>query len=425
MQGVAQDVFTVSLDPGTGSCAVVQLVEQECQGGVVLPLAIPSTACACNGYSFRGWATHPVDDTTARPALYEAGKAFYPSSDTTLFAVYAQESHEGWKDVTTVADFVEGEYAIANKNGSKTFYLPCSGPTTHPPIPRMTFNSEGEPVTAPYGNQPIAPSNLWTIAKLNETQYSISYQRDGVTYYLKAFADTNYGLQVTTYAPSSGWEISQDSNHGLLLRFPAWEPDPAKAVRYLCKTYESWATLTFYTSNGNLHLYKSPPVTYSTHPDCHCDQFEQEVTLAEGWNWWTPAVQCTLTQLEEALVDQGMSIQSFEASVSYDGEQWEGTLDTIVVGQLYRIQLSDPCDFNLIGAIPDSVTVTPTIVPGFNWIGFKGIEPVSIADLFGVATSVVGDKVISQDEGFAIFNGTAWEGTLTTIRPGRGYVYWR
>ena len=38
-------------------------------------------------------------------------------------------------------------------------------------------------------------------------------------------------------------------------------------------------------------------------------------------------------------------------------------------------------------------------------------------------TPTTGDKVVSKNGGFAIYNGTAWEGTLATLVPGQGYVY--
>ena len=64
-----------------------------------------------------------------------------------------------------------------------------------------------------------------------------------------------------------------------------------------------------------------------------------------------------------------------------------------------------------------------TIEPGCNWIGYYGEEAL-INSLFnsGFVPSP-GDKIISQDEGFAIFNGASWDGTLTVLRPGHGYVY--
>ena len=49
-------------------------------------------------------------------------------------------------------------------------------------------------------------------------------------------------------------------------------------------------------------------------------------------------------------------------------------------------------------------------------------------DFFGALlniTPVEGDKIVSQDQGFAIFNGSSWEGTLSTLESGKGYVYIR
>ena len=412
--------YTVSFDPGTGVCATASLTESGWQTGVVLPSATPSPACSANGYTFQGWTTQRVEATLVRPDLYEAGKAFYPSGDLTLYAVYAIQEDTPWVDVTDFADFVEGNYIIAIKQGSQTFYLPCSGATTSPSIPRMKWNSEGEPV-ANSGSLPLAPNHLWTIAKINDTQYAIRYQRDGVTYYLKAFADTNYGLQISSYEPSSGWEIHQDATCGLLLRFPNWEPDPIREVRYLGKTYESWATLTLYTYGGKIHLYRCPTSTYATDPDCPSTPFTQEISLEEGWNWFTPMVETSLVQLEEALGTNGLCIQSQDAGVTYTEGQWVGTLDTLIPGQSYRIQTSVSCVITLTGvSVASSI---PAFSPGCNWFGFRGSEPASLSEAFPGFMPSSGDKVISQDEGFAIFNGSEWEGTLTALQPGHGYVY--
>ncbi len=65
--------------------------------------------------------------------------------------------------------------------------------------------------------------------------------------------------------------------------------------------------------------------------------------------------------------------------------------------------------------------VEVTIAQGCNWFGYPGTEPLSLDDLNISPTT--GDKVVSQDGGFAVYNGTAWEGTLTSLLSGKGYVY--
>ena len=135
---------------------------------------------------------------------------------------------------------------------------------------------------------------------------------------------------------------------------------------------------------------------------------EQYVTLEAGWNWWTPTVETTLEALQTALGDTLMQIKS-----------QGGTPTELVLGQMYRIQTSAPCQFTLSGLPATGVEVT--ITQGCNWFGFTGTEPLSLAAL-GI-TPATGDKVVAQDGGFAIYNGNAWVGTLTSLQPGRGYVY--
>ena len=135
---------------------------------------------------------------------------------------------------------------------------------------------------------------------------------------------------------------------------------------------------------------------------------EQQVTLEAGWNWWTPTVETTLEALQTALGDTLMQIKS-----------QGGTPTELVLGQMYRIQTSAPCQFTLSGLPATGVEVT--ITQGCNWFGFTGTEPLSLTAL-GLSPAT-GDKVVSQDGGFAIYNGNAWVGTLTSLQPGRGYVY--
>ena len=151
--------------------------------------------------------------------------------------------------------------------------------------------------------------------------------------------------------------------------------------------------------------------------------YPQEVTLDEGWNWWAPTVAATLQDLETALGANGLNIKAEDGSaLSYANGQWSGTLQSLALGQMYRVKTSAPCEFTLNGTKPASVTVS--LAPGSHWFGYTGDAATAIADVFGTAFGPAeGDKVVSQTGGFAIFNGTAWEGTLTTLQPGMGYVY--
>ena len=83
------NVYTVTLNSGTGTCAYASLTETEEGAGVTLPVAFPSTKCALDdyGYTFAGWATESVESTDVAPDMLAAG-AWAIDENTTLYAVY-------------------------------------------------------------------------------------------------------------------------------------------------------------------------------------------------------------------------------------------------------------------------------------------------------------------------------------------------
>lgn len=65
----------------------------------------------------------------------------------------------------------------------------------------------------------------------------------------------------------------------------------------------------------------------------------------------------------------------------------------------------------------------------WNWIGFPYQYRQELKDVFVEPTNewygpMQGDKILSKSDGFAIWNGTEWEGSLRWIEPGEGYLYY-
>lgn len=184
--------------------------------------------------------------------------------------------------------------------------------------------------------------------------------------------------------------------------------------------YESdWVKITSntsvmrYNTDGNrFRYYKSGTYTQQQpvqlYKKTEPQTVTQSISLVQGWNWWAPTVETALEALQTALGDTLMQIKS-----------QGGTPTELVLGQMYRIQASASCQFTLSGAPATDVEVN--IAHGCNWFGYPGTESLSLDDLNISPTT--GDKVVSQDGGFAVYNGTAWKGTLTSLQPGKGYVY--
>lgn len=136
---------------------------------------------------------------------------------------------------------------------------------------------------------------------------------------------------------------------------------------------------------------------------------EQQVTLEAGWNWWTPTVATSVEALQTEMGSNLLDLQSQDGVPT----------GALVMGQMYKLQTGIADSFLLSGQPATGVEVT--ITQGCNWFGFTGTEPLSLTAL-GLSPAT-GDKVVSQDGGFAIYNGSTWVGTLTSLQPGKGYVY--
>ena len=147
----------------------------------------------------------------------------------------------------------------------------------------------------------------------------------------------------------------------------------------------------------------------------------QTIELAEGWNWWAPMVYVSLQQLQEALADKGIAINSqASGSAQQSGNTWSGDLQSIVPGQMYRIHTNEACNNILTGLSVASSSID--LHPGLTWFGYTGAQkPISqaLADF----QPAIGDMINSQAEGFAVYGSDGWSGTLQTLKPGLGYVY--
>ncbi len=175
--------------------------------------------------------------------------------------------------------------------------------------------------------------------------------------------------------------------------------------------YRHWVADTAMV-NGGFPILERQPATGA-----------QISSLTLGWNWWAPTVEreTLLSLMETTLGTKGIRIDSQDSgSAQQNDGSWSGDLQSISPGQMYRIQTNTACTLSLLGVPITSATIT--INQGENWFGFVGTaKPITTA--FTNFSPAEGDKVISQDEGFAVYNGSVWEGTLTTLKPGKGYVY--
>ena len=89
---------------------------------------------------------------------------------------------------------------------------------------------------------------------------------------------------------------------------------------------------------------------------------------------------------------------------------------------MYIIKVSSACEITLEGMPVDPAELTVTINPGTNWIAYPYNTNMSVTDFFAGFSPMNNDQVKSQN-GNARYKLNTWNGKLTTLEHGQGYIY--
>ena len=144
--------------------------------------------------------------------------------------------------------------------------------------------------------------------------------------------------------------------------------------------------------------------------------------LAEGWNWIavnpTDASLLDPTVLLAPLGDKVLEIRSKDKSLVCEGGEWKGDLTALSPGEFYQVHVSEAATINIDSRIPEANTIALT--RGWNYLSFDAVEELPLATALTNWQAWENDMVKGQD-GFAVYDGSQWVGTLQTMQPGKGY----
>ena len=146
--------------------------------------------------------------------------------------------------------------------------------------------------------------------------------------------------------------------------------------------------------------------------------------LKNEWNWWSPNVNIDLEAFELAIGENGVTITNQAGEFDEKSQQgWNGDLDEIEVGMMYKIRTNQACTVTVEGTIVDPAEYPITIYPGINWIGFIGTEEMSLSEAFSGFTPTNMDYVKTSTGTSSYYEGYGWLGSVTTLKPGEGFIY--
>lgn len=154
----------------------------------------------------------------------------------------------------------------------------------------------------------------------------------------------------------------------------------------------------------------------------------QELTLAlkTGWNWISLNVKPSDNSVTSVLGDIApeTNLVKSQSAVAYsDGENYMGSLSTISAGSMYKVNMIETASLSVVGTSLKLSDEKVKISKGWNWIGNNSSAILSLNQALAGLDPVDGDLIKGQS-GFAYYEGYEWVGTLTSLVPGSGYMYY-
>lgn len=155
------------------------------------------------------------------------------------------------------------------------------------------------------------------------------------------------------------------------------------------------------------------------------DRIEQTLALGNGWNWTSLAVKAddmSLPYIMEDIASETCLVKSKTHSMMYYNNLWDGASITLNNREMYKVLMASAQQLTVTGAQPSLAEKAITVRPGWNWIAYNETSIADLGDAFAGLTPEDGDLVKGK-QGFAIYDGYEWSGSLQALMPGQGYMY--
>ena len=143
------------------------------------------------------------------------------------------------------------------------------------------------------------------------------------------------------------------------------------------------------------------------------------LSLNEGWNWIShilcnPLKASSFTESRQIV---GMSYEAYNDR-SYG---MTGSLKDLKAGNLYKVQMDENATYSFTDTFCES-DLPIGVRPGWNWIGYTINGTQSVVNALPSGQLDEGDILMGQD-GFSVYTNGTWNGTLSTLETGKGYMF--
>ena len=146
--------------------------------------------------------------------------------------------------------------------------------------------------------------------------------------------------------------------------------------------------------------------------------YTQRLVTYQGWNWLSSYLQEPIA-IEEFTDLSNHIVSQLDEIIKDPLFGFIGGISSLEAGVAYKVRSSMAFARVLEGHLYDASSNPITLYMGWNWIGYPYYEERPLA---AIQNPTEGDYITAQ-EGFAEFADGYWQGTISSLMPGAGYLY--
>ena len=346
------------------------------------------------GYTFINWTKN--DEVVSTDATY----SFTVTENAAYVANFSLDSYE-----ITATTSPEGAGII---EGAGTYTHGASCTLTVTPNEGYTF------INWTKNDEVVSTDTTYSFTVTEDAAYVANFIEESVSYSITVTANPPEGGTVTgagNYEEGQLCTLTATANENYT--FVNWTKDGVEVstdTTYSFTVTEDAAFIANFTLNQG--------------------EITQISNFSEGYNWWSTYIEQEdiegLGMLQEGLGDNGVTIRSQASGYTdnYAGYGWYCSLSSINNESSYRVITNAPCTVTMTGdaAVPSQHPIT--LGQGWTWIGYVPSTTMSVDPAMVSVDAVQGDRLKSQ-QGYADFYpGYGWYGSLNTMEPGMGLMYY-
>ena len=145
----------------------------------------------------------------------------------------------------------------------------------------------------------------------------------------------------------------------------------------------------------------------------------QELSLSAGWNWISHCISSPVSLGWLASAERIMS----QTEENYNDPQlgMVGSINSLMPGKAYKVKIPAAQTTTVSGKLHDLAADPIEMEKGWNWVSYPYYKSMTLQN--AIVGAEEGDYIISHLDGFAEYADGQWQGTMSSLTSGNGYLY--